>query len=200
MDCALSPDAIVARCLDHGIDAVAITDHNEIQGARALQRRAPFRVIVGEEVKTAEGGEIIGLFLTEKIEQGLPAKQVIARIRAQGGLVYFPHPFDTIRRTAWPAGVAETLLPDADIIEVFNARNVVPAADEKARAAATRLGKALCAGADAHLLSEYGRTVVFLPPFETPAELLESLRQARFAEVRAPWWVGMRKRWRRLWK
>ncbi len=198
-DCGLTPEAIIERCIDEGVDLLTVTDHNAIEGALALKARAPFLVIVGEEVRTAEGGEIIGLFLTEKISRDLPALEVIAAIRAQGGLVYLPHPFDTTRRTAWPPGVVEPLLPVADIIETFNARNIVAAENAQARDAAERLGKASCAGADAHMLFEYGRTVMFLPPVAGAGGLLESLRHATAVEVPAPWWATARRRWTRLW-
>lgn len=194
-DSPITPAQLIAACIDHGIDVVVVTDHNEIRGALALQQRAPFHVIVGEEIRTAERGEIIGLFLKENIERDLPAKTVIGKIRAQGGLVYLPHPFDTTRRTAWPPGVVDPLLPEADIIEVFNARNVVAEENMQAKAAAERFRKAPCAGADAHRLSEVGRTLVFLEPFATPTELLQSLHTAQLVCVPSPWWLGIRKRW-----
>lgn len=193
-DSSLTPDAVIARCLDHGVDVLAVTDHNEISGALRLQRSAPFRVIVGEEIRTAARGEIIGLFLRERVPPDLSPNDTIAAIRAQGGLVYFPHPYDTTRGTAWPPGIVEPLLPEADIIETFNARNVTDAADALAAAAADRLQKVGCAGADAHTAAEYGRTLAFLPPFSSPAEFLRAVRAARFRAVRAPWWVGLRKR------
>lgn len=199
-DSRISPTQLITACIDHGIDVIAVTDHNTISGAVALQQQAPFQVVVGEEIRTAERGEIIGLFLKENIERDLPARTVIGKIRAQGGLVYFPHPFDTTRETAWPPGVVDQLLPEADIIEVFNARNVVPEENTRAEAAAERLGKAPCAGADVHRLSEVGRTLVFLEPFTTPTELLQSLRTAQLTRVSAPWWLGIRKRWNHWWQ
>lgn len=199
-DSRITPAQLIAACIDHGIDVVAITDHNDIRGALAVQKQAPFQVIIGEEIRTAERGEIIGLFLKENIERDLPAKTVMREIRAQGGLVYLPHPFDTTRRTAWPPGVVDPLLPEADIIEVFNARNVVPEENARAEAVAKRLGKAPCAGADVHRLIEVGRTLVFLQPFTTPTALLHSLRAATLMRVAAPWWLGMHKRWNHLWR
>lgn len=182
----MSPETLVHRCLDEGIDVLAVTDHHEIGGALAVRAAAPFTVIVGEEVRTAEGGEIIGLFLTERIPAGLPAPAVIAVIRAQGGLIYLPHPYDRVRGTRWEPHLREALLNEADIIEVFNARNLSPAADAAAAAAAGRLGKAAVAGADAHHPAEIGRTVTFLPPFSDPPSLLTALRQATLHGERTP--------------
>ena len=52
------------------------------------------KVIVAEEVKTADQGEVIGLFIEEKIPRGLTLAETVAEIKRQGGLVYVPHPFD----------------------------------------------------------------------------------------------------------
>lgn len=198
-DCRVTPEALIARCIDHGVDVLAVTDHNEIRGAFAVKDKAPFQVIVGEEIRCAEGGEIIGLFLTRRIERGLPARQVIAEIRSLGGLVYLPHPYDTGRSKRWAdLDIVDVLLPEADIVEVFNARNIHAEENARAEESARRLGKAACAGADAHRLSEIGRTFTFLPPFTTPAELLRSLRAAHLVMVPAPWWLSVRKRLRTL--
>lgn len=196
----MSVETVRTRCLDEGVDVIAVTDHNEISGALELQRRAPFQVVVGEEIRCAEGGEIIGLFLTKKIEGGLPWRAVIAEIRRQEGLVYVPHPFDPLRTKQWKPGLLESLLKEADIVEVFNARNFLSSSNDRAATWARNLRKVPCAGADAHVPAEIGRTVVFLPPFETPAELLRSLRGARFECARNPWWVHAATRWTTLWR
>ncbi|TSC72495.1 MAG: PHP domain-containing protein [Parcubacteria group bacterium Gr01-1014_38] len=185
----MSAEAVVSKCIDEGVDVLAVTDHHEISGAQALQRRAPFQVIVGEEIRAAEGGEIIGLFLKEKISQGQHARDVVREIRAQGGLVYLPHPFDRIRTKQWPDALRAALLETADIMEVFNARSMTRTSERKAREAAERLGKVACVGADAHFPREIGPTAVLLPPFSTPESLLVSLRTARFRCQRSPRWV-----------
>ncbi|MBC7261726.1 MAG: PHP domain-containing protein, partial [Chloroflexi bacterium] len=107
-DSLTSLEAVIAAALERGLGALAITDHNAIEGALALQRMAPFPVIVGEEILTAEG-DIIGLFLQELIPPKLTPAQTIARIREQGGVVYIPHPFD-FRRSALPEPVLYSLL------------------------------------------------------------------------------------------
>lgn len=188
-DGTMSPPKLIERCLDQGIDVLAVTDHNEIRGALAVREEAPFPVIVGEEIKTLEGGEIIGLFLRQRIAPHAPAFETVAQIRSQGGLVYLPHPFDMVRSKRWSAELRTKLLQSADIIEVFNARNLFKAADARAGEAARHFQKVACAGADAHLPQEIGPTVVFLSPFRTPAELLASLRQAKFITARSSLWT-----------
>jgi predicted metal-dependent phosphoesterase TrpH len=92
-DCLSEPHAVLERALECGLDLICVTDHNEITAAQGLREEFPDRVIVGEEVKTAEGVDIIGLFLTERIAKATPARETCEQIRAQGGLVYVPHPF-----------------------------------------------------------------------------------------------------------
>src|SRR5690606_37925222 len=92
-DCLSDPRAVVETALARGLDRICITDHNEIDVAVAMRREYPDVVIVGEEVKTAERVDIIGLFLEEKIPKGTPARETCERIREQGGIVYVPHPF-----------------------------------------------------------------------------------------------------------
>lgn len=188
-DCRMSAETVVAKCIDEGVDVLAVTDHHSLQGARELQRQAPFQVIVGEEILTAEGGEIIGLFLQECIPQGRPAIDVIREIRLQGGLVYLPHPFDRLRTKRWPPSLRASVLRAADILEVFNARSLTHISERRATAAVEQSGKVACVGADAHFPTEIGPTVVFLRPFSTPETLLTSLRTATVRHRRSPRWV-----------
>ena len=93
------PDGILAAMDACGIDRVVVADHDELDaGAADAGDRAPDRVIAGEEVRTAEGPDLIGIFLTERIPRGTPLRETAERIRAQGGVVYVPHPFDVRRR------------------------------------------------------------------------------------------------------
>ena len=131
-DCAVSPEKLVAHCLKKGLNCIAITDHDTIQGALEVEKLAPFTVIVGEEIHTA-GGEITGLFLSEEISTGLSPLETAQRIKDQGGLVSIPHPFDRFRRSAISSEALQEVLPFADIIEVFNARNTFDHANRLAQ-------------------------------------------------------------------
>src|SRR5690606_18231825 len=97
-DATMSPRELVDRALDAGLDRIAVTDHGEIEGALEARAYAPAHVIVGEEIRCEGRTELIGLFLTERIPQGLPIEETVERIRAQGGLVYAPHPYAYARR------------------------------------------------------------------------------------------------------
>jgi predicted metal-dependent phosphoesterase TrpH len=175
-DCLSDARAVLERALACGIDRIAITDHNEIHAAVALHAAFPDRVIVGEEVKTAEGVDIIGLYLSDRIPQRTPARETCERIRAQGGLVYVPHPF------AGGKGGGGRMLPAiadlVDIVEGFNARIHTPALNERAASWALERGLPVGAGSDAHTLREVGSTWVDVPACANePAGLLAALRQ-----------------------
>jgi glycosyltransferase involved in cell wall biosynthesis len=177
-DCATPVDVLLETAKRRGLGAIAVTDHNEISGALEARERANgIKVIVSEEIKTADQGEVIGLFVEEKIPRGMSLAETIAAIRSQGGLVYVPHPFD--RMHAVPdyehlLGVVE----DIDAIEVFNARVAfAPFNDEAARFAA-KYRIAAGAGSDSHVPQGLGSVKIRMRDFDGPEEFLESLREA----------------------
>lgn len=178
-DSDMHPKALVAKCLKAGLGCIAVTDHNTIEGALETARIAPFIVIVGEEVKSS-GGEIIGLFLNQQVAKGLTPLETVQAIKKQGGLVSIPHPFDTFRRSViTPAALAE-VLPHADIIEGFNARNTFQSANRKAQELARQRGLPISAVTDSHTTFEVGRTYTELREFDgTLSGLLLALADAR---------------------
>ena len=160
--------ALLRKCLEKSIDCVAITDHNEIKGAIALKplfAENGIDVIVGEEVFTAEG-EIIGLWLTERIEPNLTPEQTVAEIKRQGGAVYVPHPYDIKRsRTVLSRDALLRIAGDIDCIEVHNGRNIEDYFDDEqenayAQAAAVNPSIRRVVGCDAHCDFEVGRNVM----------------------------------------
>ena len=161
MHTGFSPDSatdlgdFVARCVKTGLDCIAVTDHNTIQGALKVQAMAPFRVIIGEEIKSA-GGEIIGLFLKEVVPRGLPALETVKLIKEQGGLVSIPHPFDHFRRSVISQEALYEALPYVDIVEAFNARNTLQGDNRKAEELAQDHGILTSAVSDSHTLCRDG--------------------------------------------
>lgn len=175
-DSLTSPEKYVQTCRNRRINCVAVTDHNAIGGALAVQKLASFRVIIGEEVESSEG-EIIGLFLQEEVPGGLSAEKTVERIREQGGLVCIPHPFDRLRGTRLAEAALMRILPQVDIIEALNARTTMRADNEHAARFANEHGLAMSAGSDAHLARELGRACVEMPDFEGPREFVQALRE-----------------------
>ena len=169
------PIMLLETAAARGVATVCVTDHNEIATALDLAHRFPDRVIVGEEVKTAEGVDVIGLFLHTLIPKGTPARVTCDLIHEQGGLVYVPHPF--ARGKGGGGRILEVIADQVDAVEGFNARLHDPALNERAVAWARERDLPLGAGSDAHTLAEVARAYVEVPPFEhRPESFREALR------------------------
>ncbi len=181
--------AIEKIALRRGLGAIAITDHNTIEGAlelKALARR--IQVIVAEEIKTREG-EIIGYFLAEKIPAGLPVNETIQEIRRQGGLISIPHPFDTLRTSRITRDALEEIISEVDMLETFNSRDVFQKPDLDFIEKSKRLGVIQVAGSDAHQPWEIGKSFAIMDEFKTPQEFLAGLRTAQFITKKSSIWV-----------
>ena len=184
-DCAVPVADLLDYAEAQGLGAIAITDHNVFAGAQEavqLARGRDLVVIPGEEIKT-EKGEVIGLFLAEKIERGLPMADTIAAIREQGGVVYLPHPFDRLH-TIPDAPTLHRHLPEIDVFEVYNARLLFEGFNDEALRYARKYNLTMGAGSDAHVLQGVGTGLVRMRAFENAAEFLISLRSAEI--VRRP--------------
>ncbi len=180
-DCATPVDVLLQTARDRGLGAIAITDHNEVSGALEAREIAAgmddIKVIVAEEVKTAEQGEVIGLFIEEKIPKGLSMAETIAAIRAQGGLVYVPHPFDRFHSVPDYEHLLD-IVEEIDILEVFNPRVAVTAFNEEAERFARKYRIVAGAGSDSHVAQGLGSVRTRIHDFEGPAEFLEAMRDA----------------------
>jgi predicted metal-dependent phosphoesterase TrpH len=180
-DCATPVDTLLQTARDRGLGAIAITDHNEVSGAlesrRIAEQMGDIKVIVAEEVKTAEQGEVIGLFLEEKIPKGLTMAETIAAIRDQGGLVYVPHPFDRFHSVPDYEHLLD-IVEEIDILEVFNPRVAVTAFNEEAERFARKYRIVAGAGSDSHVAQGLGSVRTRIHDFDGPAEFLEAMRDA----------------------
>ena len=176
-DSLLKPEPFVAACLAKGINAIAVTDHNEIEGAKAIARLAPFKVIIGEEIRTRDG-EITGLFLKQRIVPNLSARDTVREIRRQKGLVYIPHPFAAGVTMRIKATVLDQIADEVDIIEGFNSRALLRSDDVRAQAWARKRGIPFAAGSDAHTRFEIGAAFMEMDDFTTPKGLLKNLPSA----------------------
>jgi predicted metal-dependent phosphoesterase TrpH len=180
-DCQMPVEELLDHAEAQGLGAIAVTDHNVFGGALEaveLARGRDLLVIPGEEVKTDGQGEVIGLFLREEIPRGLPFADTIAAIRAQGGLVYLPHPFDRLHAVPDPALLLRHL-DELDVIEVYNARLLFEAYNDEALRFARKYGLTMGAGSDAHVLQGIGTGGLRMRAFDGPEEFLASLRSAQ---------------------
>jgi glycosyltransferase involved in cell wall biosynthesis len=180
-DCATPAELLLETAKDQGLGAIAITDHNEISGALEAREIATriggIKVILAEEVKTAHEGEVIGLFLSERIERGMSMAETIAEIRRQGGLVYVPHPFDRLHSVPDYENLLE-VVDEIDILEVFNPRVTLSAFNEEAVRFARKYAIVPGAGSDSHVAQGLGSVKIRLRDFDGPQEFLESMREA----------------------
>lgn len=180
-DCATPVKVLIETARDRGFGAIAVTDHNEVSGALEAARVAAdlddFKIIIGEEVKTAEQGEVIGLFLEEKIPKGLTMAETVAEIKRQGGLVYVPHPFDRLHSVPDYENLLD-MVEDIDLMEVFNPRVAISSFNEEAERFARKYNIIPAAGSDSHVAQGLGAVRNRLHDFDGPEEFLEAMREA----------------------
>jgi predicted metal-dependent phosphoesterase TrpH len=179
-DCLIEPERVALTCRKLGLSPVFLTDHDSIDGALEL-RGADVRVVVGEEVATADG-ELIGLFLKDAIPAGLPATEAVRRIKDQGGLVYLEHPYDSSRRRLREEAI-ESVADLIDIVEVFNGRSDEKA-NRRAKELCATLGAAPGAGSDAHTVGEIGSVYIEMDDFVDATSFLAGLHKARIVKGR----------------
>jgi predicted metal-dependent phosphoesterase TrpH/glycosyltransferase involved in cell wall biosynthesis len=180
-DCQIPVADLLDQAEAQGLGAIAVTDHNVFGGALEaveLARGRDLVVIPGEEVKTADQGEVIGLFLSEEIPRGLSFGETVAAIRGQGGVVYLPHPFDRLHAIPEPVTLHRHLA-EVDVLEVYNARLLFEAYNDEALRFARKYDLTMGAGSDAHVLQGVGTGAVRMRAFEGPEDFLVSLRTAQ---------------------
>ena len=185
-DSVTAASDVVALAQACGLDVIAVTDHHTVMAAMELadlvtQRDLPVRIVVGEEIRTPVG-EIIGLFLSERVPYVLPLREAAQRVRDQGGVVYAPHPFDSQRHSLGERGLEDLATHDLlDVVEGFNAKVPVPALNDTAVRVAGQLGRPVAAGSDAHDPEGIGAAFVELDDFTDAASFLASLSTAQLA-------------------
>lgn len=193
-DSIASPESVLRAASERGITHLAITDHDGIDGALAARELAGslapgLTVIVGQEVRTLDG-DLIGAFLERSIPSGLPPAEAAAQIRAQGGLVGIPHPFDRFRGSLLTAELMAAVAPLVDWVEVHNARIMVGNGNERAAQFAAANGLPGVAVSDAHSAMEIGVAYVAMDGEpSTPAGLLAALSSAELVTGRATFFV-----------
>jgi predicted metal-dependent phosphoesterase TrpH len=180
-DCQIPVDELLDHAESDGLGAIAVTDHNVFGGAQEaveLARGRDLIVIPGEEIKTDGQGEVIGLFLSEEIPRGLSFAATVDAIRAQGGVVYVPHPFDRLHSIP-DAATLHRHLQQIDVLEVYNARLLFEAYNDEALRFARKYDLTMGAGSDAHVLQGVGTGALRMRAFDGPEEFLASLRGAQ---------------------
>ena len=197
MDCNTPLEKIIERCLELGINCIAIADHGTAEGALKMQKLAPFTVIVAEEILTPYG-EIMGMFLKETIPSRIPVEQALSEIRSQGGLVNIPHPLDTFRGSAMGAKALKDIMSQIDIMEVFNSRSPLLRTSARALAFAQKHSIVQSAGSDAHTAYEIGNSYVEMPEFTGKDDFLQALAQGKITGHRTNPLIHFNSAWAKL--
>lgn len=180
-----SPDgSLKLQDYDHALstgllDVIAITDHDTIDFALEARARLGEGIIVGEEVSTSEG-EIVGLYLSEPVEPGLSVEATIAAIKSQGGLVYVPHPFETVRNGLNEATL-NRIADSVDIIEVHNGRAVFQNRAKESENWAATHNVVVAASSDAHGKIGWGRTYTEIDSLPTIKNLVAQLQAGKLS-------------------
>ena len=181
-DGGLKPEHYQAMFASGKLQVIAVTDHDTIAMAQELYGQFGDKIIIGEEI-TSSGGDIIGLYLTEAVPPGLSPLETVARIHAQGGLVYLPHPFERLRPGVG-ASLLEELQDTLDIVEGYNGRSLSPQANARATLWATTHAIPMATSSDAHGWRGWGKSYTIIDELPTRATLAELLHNAQFINRR----------------
>ncbi|MBN1148487.1 MAG: PHP domain-containing protein [Anaerolineales bacterium] len=193
-DSLVALEKLLAACERKGLQRLAITDHNTIAGARRARELDPERVIIGEEIMTAQG-ELLAFFVQESIPPGLSPQETIRLLRQQGAFISVSHPFDRLRKGAWEEADLLEIAPLVDAIEVFNARCISQSENRAAADFARQHHLPGTVGSDAHTLLELGSATLLLPEFRDADELRQVIRQGRAEASLSPFWVHFTSRY-----
>jgi predicted metal-dependent phosphoesterase TrpH len=178
---------LVITCDNKGIQKLVVTDHNMISGALQAQKLDPHRFIIGEEIMTQQG-ELLGMFIKEKIPAGLSPLKTIEILRSQGAFISVSHPFDALRKGHWETNDLLNIVPYIDAIEVFNSRCLLPQYNMHAKSFAQRNKLLGTVGSDAHSIVEVGKSTLTLPDFDDVASLKHALTLAEaHVHLSGPW-------------
>ncbi|MFP4174536.1 MAG: PHP domain-containing protein [Halobacteriales archaeon] len=173
-DGSASVGEILDAAEDAELDAVAVTDHDEIEPSLEAAERAPERGLVGVpgvEVSTADG-HLLALGVENRPSAGKPVAETVERVRELGGIAVVPHPFQRMRHGV---GAVE----DCDAVETYNSRLFTGLANRQARKFARRHGLPELAGSDAHIAEMVGRAYTEIDAERDVDSLLEAIKDGR---------------------
>jgi predicted metal-dependent phosphoesterase TrpH len=183
-DGGIQPDQYAQIFEDNLLDYIAITDHDSIVFAQRIKESLGNRIIIGEEITTHQG-EIIGLFLTDLVRPNQSALKTAQAIKDQGGLVYIPHPFETIRKGITKLDL-ERIANLVDIVEVYNGRAFVQNRGPEAATWARLNDKATAASSDAHGQKGVGSAYSTIKEEPSADNLAKQLKLAHHSMQRPP--------------
>jgi hypothetical protein len=189
-------DKLLQQAAAVDLDALAVTDHDEISASLDAVERAPDYGLVGipgMEV-TSEAGHVLALGVEELVPEGLPFAETVARIHDRGGIAIVPHPYQK-SRSGVLAKISEGELRQADAIEIFNSRLLTGRANRRAARFARRNQMPMTAGSDAHIFEMVGQAVTNVDTDDRSVDaILDAVRDGRTSVEgrRTPWRISFR--------
>jgi predicted metal-dependent phosphoesterase TrpH len=179
-----------------GLDAIAVTDHDEIDASLAAVEQAADHDLVaipGVEVSSA-AGHVLALGVETLVPAELPFAETVERIHDRGGIAVVPHPFQEARSGVL-ANISRDELAIADAIEVYNSRLLTGRANRQARRFAERRGLPMTGGSDAHICEMVGQARTLVDAAEpTPDAILDAIQSGdtTVEGKRTPWRISFR--------
>ena len=183
-DGGVTPEQYTKALSEGQLDCIAITDHNSVDLAQSLHKSLGDQIIVGEEIMTSEG-ELIGLFLHSFVMPHQTAEATAKSIKAQGGIVYVPHPLETVRK-GLPKSVLDDIAELVDVVEVHNGRAVFQNRGPQAATWARLNRKEIAASSDAHGHKGLSSAYTQMSEQPTAGNIIKLLKTARFVTNRPP--------------
>ena len=189
-------DLLLEQAAAVGLDAIAITDHDEIEASLEAANRAPEYGLVGIpgiEI-SSKAGHILGIGIEEPVPPGLSFGETLDRIHDRGGIAVVPHPFQESRHGVM-ARITRTELAAADAIEVYNSRLLTGRSNRQARQFARAHDLPMTAGSDAHISEMVGQAVTHVNTTDRSAESIVTAIEAGQTAVdgkRTPWHISFR--------
>ncbi len=174
-----SPKGLFRLMRRKGLRGIALTEHGYPALRRVIVRDGRF-LLPACEFKSSDYGEVIGIFISEVI-QNRSFAEIAEDIHDQGGIVVLPHPRDPTRKyTAIRKGLPDdVIMRHVDLIEGINSRCIIDTFNKRAQALAKRLGKPMTAGSDGHTYFEVGNARTWLQDIETADDIYEALKKGR---------------------
>ncbi|MDJ1433386.1 PHP domain-containing protein [Halostagnicola sp. A-GB9-2] len=189
-------ELILEQAAAVGLDAIAITDHDEIDASlEAAERASEYGLvgIPGIEI-SSKAGHILGLGIEEAVPPGLSYESTLEAIRSQGGLAVIPHPFQESRHGVM-ARITREELAEADAIEIYNSRLLTGRANRQAERFADSHGLPMTAGSDAHISEMVGQAVTRVNTDERAVDpILTAIGEGETSVEgkRTPWHISFR--------
>jgi len=171
-DSLITPEELIFYAKKCGLDGVAVTDHDRLDGALKIAAETDFLIIPGIEVRSS-GGHVVGLNVTKLVSPKLSAAETVNRIHDAGGIAVACHPTGLFK-----GGLGKRTNMSFDAVEVINSSAIPFSYTVKQNMKiASRLGKPKLAGSDAHIGPEIGCAYTLVNAEPDVSDVVKAIRK-----------------------